>query len=120
MVFVLTVHTTGDDIANVQLEQAYAAVVHAAHNDSLLRQTFVHRAGHCNFTSAETIAALQTLLHRLDTGRWENVGPEDLGDSAAALPKAYDSLNPGQGFVPPAFVGYKPAPFQRPFDATGQ
>ena len=43
---VLTVHTAGDDIVNVQNEQAYAAIVHQSHHDSLLRETFVSRAGH--------------------------------------------------------------------------
>jgi len=110
---VLTVHNTGDDIATVELEQAYAAVVHAAKNDSLLRQTYVNRAYHCNFTSAETIAALQSLLRRLDSGEWDGADPKDLNDAASALPHAYD------GFVAPAFVDYKPAPFQRPFNIGG-
>ena len=111
---VLTVHTTGDDIATVELEQAYAFVVRAENNQSLLRQTYVDRAGHCNFTSAETIAALQSLLRRLDLGAWEGLDPKDLNDAASALPQAYD------GFVSPAFVSYKPAPFQRPFNAVDQ
>jgi len=111
---VLTVHTTDDDIATVELEQAYGAVVGAAKNHSLLRQTYVHRAYHCNFTSAETIAALQALLRRLDTGEWEGVDPKDLNAAASTLPQAYD------GFVAPAFVGYEPAPFQRPFNAVDQ
>jgi hypothetical protein len=117
---VLTVHTTGDDIANVQHEQAYAAVVHRAHDDALLRETFVHRAGHCNFTSAETIAAIQALIHRLDTGEWEGVDPEDLNDAASKLPRVYDFLYPGAPFSAPAFVNYTSAPFQRPFDALDQ
>ena len=37
---------------------------------SLLRRTFVARAGHCTFTPAETIAAVETLLARLETGKW--------------------------------------------------
>ena len=111
---VLTVHNTGDDIATVELEQAYAAVVHVAKNDSLLRQTYVNRAYHCNFTSAEAIAALQALVRRLDTGEWKGVDPKGLNDAASDLPPAYD------GFVAPAFVSYKPAPFQRPFNAVDQ
>lgn len=113
---VLTVHTTGDDIVNVQQEEAYSAIVHVAHHDSLLRQTFVHRAGHCNFTSAETIAALQALIHRLDTGEWEGVGPKDLNHEASELARVYNFLFIGAPVPsPPAFVHYKPAPFLRPF-----
>jgi len=115
---VLTVHTIGDDIATVELEQSYGAIVAAAQNDSLLRQTYIHRAGHCNFTSAENIAALETLIRRLDTGEWKNTDQKDLNDLALSLPRAYDSLFPGSGYVAPAFVSYRPAPFLRPFYIT--
>jgi len=110
---VLTVQTTDDDIVNVQNDQAYAAVVHKAQDDSLLRETFVHRAAHCTFTPAETITAIQALLRRLDTGKWEGVDPADLNDTASGFPKAYQ-------FLPPAFIDYKPARFQRPFDAADE
>jgi dienelactone hydrolase len=106
---VLTVHTTGDDAVTVQDEQAYTSVVHRAHEDSLLRSTFVHRAGHCQFTSAEMIAALEALLHRLDTGEWRSVDPEDLNAAALRLAPVYN-------FLPPSFVRYESAPFLRPFN----
>ena len=114
---VLTVHTTGDPLVNVQNEQAYAAVVHEAHDDSLLRETFVHRAGHCNFTSAETIVALQALIRRLDTGEWQGVDPAHLNAAASGLAPVYGFLFPGAPVSPPAFIDYTPAPFLRPFDA---
>jgi hypothetical protein len=113
---VLTMHTSGDDAANVQNEQAYTSVVHKAHNDSLLRQTFVHRAAHCFFTNAETIAALQTMIRRLDTGEWEGTDANALNGTAAALPEAYDVLfGPGSQIVQPAFIEYDSAPFLRPY-----
>jgi pimeloyl-ACP methyl ester carboxylesterase len=115
---VLAMHTVGDDVVNVQNEQAYAAVVQRAHRESLLRQEFVHRAGHCNFTSAETIAVIQALIRRLDTGEWEGVDAEDLNDAAAKLPRVYDFLFFGAPLSSPAFVHYQPAPFQRPFDGS--
>jgi pimeloyl-ACP methyl ester carboxylesterase len=118
---VLTVHTTSDDAAVVQNEQAYAAVVHRAHNDSLLRETFVHRAGHCSFTPAETIAAVQALIHRLETGEWEGVDPEDLNQTASELAPVYNFLAIGSPVPsPPSFVHYAPSPFLRPFDAFDQ
>jgi len=116
---VLTVHTSGDDIANVQMEQAYRSVVHRAKRDSLLRETFIHRAGHCQFTSAETIAALEALVHRLDTGEWQGTDAKSLNTTASALPRAYDDIF-GAGSQPllaPAFFEYVPAPFLRPFDS---
>jgi len=114
---VLTVHTVGDDIVNVQNEQAYAAIVHKTGHDSLLRETFVHRAGHCQFTSAETIASLQALIHRLDTGEWKGADAKALNAAASALPLAYDDIfGPGSQLLPPAFIEYAPAPFLRPYD----
>ncbi len=109
---VLTMHTTGDGLVNVQDEQAYAQAVREEHDSALLRQVFVHRAGHCTFSPAETIAALNALVHRLDTGNWGGANPQDLNEAAAALGTMFNVL-------PPAFVSYRPAPFLRPFDTAG-
>ena len=62
---VLTMHTTGDGLVVPENESAYRSVVRHGGNASLLRQIFVHRAGHCAFTPAETITAARVLLHRL-------------------------------------------------------
>ena len=56
---VLTMHTTGDGLVVNQDEQAYRSAVLDSHDSRLLREVFVHRAGHCSFTPAETISALQ-------------------------------------------------------------
>src|SRR5262245_53856799 len=124
---VLTLHTTDDDIVPVENEQAYADVVARAGNSTLLRQLFVHRAAHCAFTEAETIAALQALIARLDTGTWENLEPEDLNTAAHRLGAKYNVLfycylccnfEPSTGIpMAAAFVDYVPAPFLRPYDA---
>ena len=113
---VLTMHTTGDGLVVNQDEQAYASVVRSEGDAKLLRETFVHRAGHCAFTPAETLAAFQTLIHRLDSGKWENsTNPELLNQEAAALGPTFNTL--GQGPVPPAFFKFEPTRFLRPFDA---
>ena len=65
---VLTMHTTGDGLVVPENEQAYRSAVNRARKASLLRQVFVHRAGHCAFTPAETVTAVQTLLNRLPPG----------------------------------------------------
>ena len=118
---VLTVHTVGDDIVNVQNEQAYAAIVRKVGHGSLLRETLVHRAGHCQFTSAEVIAALQALIGRLDTGEWKGTDAKALNAAASALPLAYDDIfGPGSQLLPPAFIEYAPAPFLRPFDDVNE
>src|SRR5262249_36163186 len=117
---VLTVHTIGDDLVNVQNEQAYASVVERAHQTSLLRQAFVHRAGHCQFTPAEVIAGIQTLLSRVNTGEWEGTDPAHLNAAASGLPPVYNMLFFGAPPSPPAFVDYHPAPFLRLFDTLDQ
>ncbi|HLJ25533.1 MAG TPA: prolyl oligopeptidase family serine peptidase [Candidatus Angelobacter sp.] len=105
---VLTLHTTGDGLVSNQNESAYKDVVGEAGNSRLLRQTFVHRAGHCSFTPAETITALGNLIQRLDTGRWPDLDASTLNAEAAAL----GPLN----IAPPAFLRFESAPFLRPFD----
>jgi dienelactone hydrolase len=108
---VLTMHTTGDGLVINQDEQAYASVVRSAGNNSLLRETFVHRAGHCAFTPAETITAFQTLINRLDTGRWESsTNPDTMNAEASAL-------GPTANIAPPSFLQFQPTQFLRPFDA---
>ena len=106
---VLTLHTTGDGLVQVTDEQAYASVVKSAGKSSLLRQAFVHRAGHCTFTPAETISAFETLVHRLNTGHW--MGTNATAFNAQAL--ALGALNS----APPSFIEYRPGKFLRPFDA---
>ncbi len=108
---VLTMHTTGDGLVVNQDEQAYASVVRSVGDSNLLRQTYVHRAGHCAFTPAETVTAFQTLIHRLNTGRWDDTtDPGLMNAEATALPS---SLN----LAPPAFISFLPTVFLRPFDA---
>jgi len=117
---VLTMHTTGDGLVVPENEQAYRSVVRHAGNASLLRQIFVHRAGHCAFTPAETITAARVLLHRLDTGNWTATAtdPASLNKRAAALgPKFNIFVSNGQVVpTPPAFIDFTPPPFLRPFN----
>ncbi len=117
---VLSMHTKGDGLVVVQNESAYKDVVDHLGNDSrLLRQTFVDRAGHCAFTPAETIAAVETLLQRLETGHWPSIEAKLLNGDAAALGPDFNIYEVGTTIVPtpPAFIDYTPAPYLRPFDA---
>ncbi|GAC1507672.1 MAG: alpha/beta hydrolase [Candidatus Dormibacteraceae bacterium] len=104
---VLTMHTTGDGLVEPTAEQAYGSVVRSAGNGPLLRQVYVHRAGHCTFTPAETISAFKTLERRLNTGRWGNT-------SAAAMNSGAAGLDVG----PASFIEFRPTQFLRPFDAN--
>jgi pimeloyl-ACP methyl ester carboxylesterase len=120
---VLTLHTKGDGLVVVQNESAYKQVVDEAGNDEFLRRTFVSRAGHCAFTPAETIAAVGTLVNRLDTGKWRDLEARDLNGQAAALGPNFNVFSAGAGVVatPPAFIDFAPSPYLRTFDAvTGE
>jgi pimeloyl-ACP methyl ester carboxylesterase len=95
----LDIHTTGDNLVPVEQENRFAARVRASGDGALLRQAFVERQGHCTFTTAETVAALHSLEHRVSTGRWDNVAtPVALQRSATAL-----------GLDGAAYVPYYPA-----------
>ena len=98
-------------------------MVDRAGDGRLLRQIFVHRAGHCAFTPAETITAAQTLLNRLDTGRWDGdaLSPGALNAQATALGPAYNIFGSGAtvSATAPAFLRYQPTPYLRPFEPSG-
>jgi hypothetical protein len=116
---VLTMHTTGDGLVVPENEQAYAEAAGHAGDSAMLRQIFVHRAGHCTFTPAETITAVRALLNRLGTGRWDRaaLAPATLNADAAALGPSYNIFSAGGAVQPtaPAFLPYRPAPYLRPF-----
>lgn len=122
---VLTMHTTGDGLVEVTDENAYASVVRSAGDNSMLRQVFVHRAGHCTFTPAETVTAFQTLIDRLNTGHWIGPSVADLNAQAASLGPDFNIFAVSRPapqpplIVPtaPAFIDFQPDKFLRPFDA---
>jgi pimeloyl-ACP methyl ester carboxylesterase len=116
---VLALHTTGDGLVPVEDEQAYMATARKAGNQALVRDLFIHRAGHCTFTPAETVTALQALTRRLATGKWKGIGISTLNTDAANLGPSMNFLwlNNQYVYVPPAFETYKSPPFLRPFDA---
>jgi hypothetical protein len=100
----------------------------------LLRQLFVSRAGHCAFTPAETIAAVQVLLNRISTGRWDRqaLEPASLNAAAAALGAGANIFSAQNGTCPTgspvngvcattaAYVSYRPARYLRPFNLGGR
>jgi len=120
---VLTMHTTGDGLVVPENEQAYRSAVDRAGHGDLLRQVFVNRAGHCAFTPAETITAVQTLENRMSTGQWDVPSPAAMNAQAAALDvnpsnPIYNIFSVNNTVVPtpPAFISYTPARYLRPFN----
>jgi pimeloyl-ACP methyl ester carboxylesterase len=113
---VLTMHTIGDGLVVPQNETAYGDVVRAAGKQDLLRQLFVHRAGHCAFSAAETIMAIEAMIKRLDAGSWGGpaLAPGNLNDGALSLGDTYQTVG---GFLksPPAFDNFTFGAYPRPF-----
>jgi hypothetical protein len=116
---VLTLHTKGDGLVVVEDESAYKDVVDEEHDGALLRQVFVHRAGHCEFTPAETVVAFEALVSRLDTGKWPGLGSAGLNKAAKALGPSFNvlSVSGKEVHVPPAYFKFQPAEFLRRFDS---
>ena len=85
----------------------------------MLKQAFINRAGHCEFTPAETITALQNLETRVTTGKWPSLTPAKLNSEATGLGSAYNFLyiNNNVVYTAPAFLSYMPLQFLRPYDA---
>jgi hypothetical protein len=82
------------------------------------RRTFVSRAGHCAFTPAETIAAVGTLMTRVETGSWPTVEANVLNAEATALgPLNILAVNGTVFPTLPAFVDFSSGPYPRPFDS---
>ena len=94
----LDIHTTADQLVPVEQESAYAEKVAEAGDSALLRQAYVSRQGHCNFTAAEIVAALDTVNQRAVTGTWGD------STSAASLEARADAL----GLDGAAYVDFRP------------
>jgi pimeloyl-ACP methyl ester carboxylesterase len=82
---VLRLHQTGDNAAPMSLVQGYETQVHAYGKAAMFRSAYVHGAGHCDFTVAESAAAIETMMRRLDTGNWARTDPDHLNALAASL-----------------------------------
>jgi hypothetical protein len=82
----LDMHTISDQLVPVQQENYYAHTVAAAGDSSLLRQAYVGRQLHCNFTPAELTAGVLAITHRVQTGDWGNgADPDQLEAVARSL-----------------------------------
>ena len=97
---VLGLHTDGDGLVVPQSESAYEDAFRGAGTNSMLRRAFVHRAGHCAFTSGETIAAFEALVRRISSGRWSALKPLALNTAAQNLGNSYNPF-------PPAYEAFK-------------
>jgi hypothetical protein len=98
---VLTLHTTNDPLVPVQHEEEYAEDVRQAGDSRLLRQAYVDHPGHCTFTVAEIVAAVETIQRRIETGYW---GASTAAERMQALAESF-------GLGDAAFVRFHPGEF---------
>lgn len=83
---VLRIHTIGDLSVPVSLVQGYDEAIRRNDKTALYRSAFVDATGHCTFTAAESLAAIETVMQRLDTGAWgDSAAPERLNQLASSL-----------------------------------
>lgn len=109
---VVTLHTTGDGFVVTEGESAYAQLIQAVGNSALQNQLYIQRAGHCTFTPAEIITALDQLMYRLDTGQWkDSQDAARLNSEAQGLGEVLNKR--ANTATPPAFVRYQPAQLPR-------
>ena len=81
---VFRIHTFSDPAVPVSLVAGYNAKVRETKGEALYRSAIVDAVGHCAFNAGESMAAVETLLNRIDTGQWHDTDPAQLnrkGDS---------------------------------------
>jgi pimeloyl-ACP methyl ester carboxylesterase len=84
---VLRVHDIGDDIVMPAQSEGYLELIRANGKEDLYREVFTANPTHCGFAVGEVAAAVETMMRRLDTGRWGPTDPEAmnaLGSSMSA------------------------------------
>jgi hypothetical protein len=87
----LDVHTVSDQLAPVPFEATYAKRVALAGSSPLLRQAYVNAIGHCNFTDADMVAAVNAMNNVAAARHWTP------GVTVTALNNAANALAPALG-----------------------
>ena len=93
----LDVHTVSDQLAPVQFEGTYAQRVAVAGDSGLLRQVYVNAVGHCNFTDADMVAAIDTMNTVVARHAWT---PEATTSGLNQAANALDTSLGGGDFTP--------------------
>ena len=102
---VLTMMTIGDNLLPVTGIWALKEAARRAGSADMLRMTFTETVGHCQFSTAEVLAAVETMTRRLDTERW----------GASTSPARMNSLAKGFNAGNARFIDYRLEPLKRAF-----
>lgn len=89
---IMLLHTSGDGLAPASTLEAYIRRAPAA----LVRTAIVNAAGHCTFSVAESMAAIETVDRRIATGEWPATSSVDMNDRARAAdasPARYEDFD---------------------------
>jgi pimeloyl-ACP methyl ester carboxylesterase len=87
----LDVHTVSDQLAPTPFEATYAQRVALAGSSPLLRQVYANAIGHCNFTDADMVAAIDAMNNVVVARHWT------AGVTVTALNHAANALDPALG-----------------------
>jgi hypothetical protein len=106
--------TTMDAAEPPSIETAFAKTLRSVGKEDLVRSAYVGRTGHMTYTLLETATLFQTLMNRLDTGKW---GDSTTAARLNALAAEIKSRESGDGVMgESAFIDYEPAPALRTWD----
>jgi hypothetical protein len=71
----MTLHTTGDMLVPISMQQILRRAVTSARKDDLLVQRLYRAAGHCAFSDVELASAFDAFI------AWTRGGPKPAGDN---------------------------------------
>lgn len=81
----LRINTSGDGLVYSSMAQGYGELVEAKGYSKLFRQAYVESWGHCSFTLAEWLAAIETMRQRIESGVWPGTESESLNKLAKKM-----------------------------------
>lgn len=77
--------TCGDGLVYPVLTQGYEGLAKKNGYSQMFRSEYVDNWGLCTFSSGEWLAAIDTMMQRLDTGVWPKTDPASLNVRAKEL-----------------------------------
>lgn len=81
----LRLSTTGDGLVYPSMVKGYEDLVATNGYSKFFRSAYVNRWGHCTFSVGEWLAAIETMVQRIETGKWPNTDPETLNQLSKTL-----------------------------------